>query len=174
MSEPARPPRQPLPRAITDRLRDLGLHRDTLLYAMNEIGGGFPRDRFVAAATSNDPAERSPVLAVERGFEILMNYLTELTVAGLVAAGYRNPAEEVSAPREFRALRKEGGISDELCERLIALHRTRNDLQHGYPTLRANTLHGAVVELLRDFPAFMRSYPAWLREHVLDEERAGS
>ena len=175
MSDPAQPPPRParLPRQLTDRLRDLRLHRDTLLYAMNAIGDGFPLDRFAAAAISNDPAERTKVLAVERGFEILMNYLTELTVAGLVAAGYRNPADEVSAPREFRHFRDEGGISDEHCKRLIALHRTRNDLQHEYPTMQAYTLHSAVNELFVEFSAFMRSYPSWLREHALDAESEG-
>jgi uncharacterized protein YutE (UPF0331/DUF86 family) len=158
-----------LPRAIAERLRDLRLHRDTLLYAMDEIGDGFSRERFAAAATSNDPAKRARVLTVERAFEILMNYVTELTVAALVAAGRRNPADETSAPREFRQLRDEGGISGDLCERLIALNRTRNDLQHEYPTMQAHTLHAAVTEFLAAFGSFMRSYAAWLREHVLDE-----
>lgn len=156
----------PLPREIADRLRDLRLHRDTLLYAMEAIGEGFPREAFVAAATSRDPAERAKVLAVERGFEILMNSVTELTVAALAAAGLRDPAEETSAPRELRRLRDEGGLSGELCERLIRLHRTRNDLQHGYPTMRAHTLHDAVAELVPQFTAFMRAYAAWLRKRL--------
>ena len=167
---PARAPR--LPPAITGRLRDLRLHRDTLLYAMGTFGEGFPRDRFVAAAAGNDPAERASVLAVERAFEILMNYVTELTVAGLVAAGRRNAAEATSAPREFRQFRDEGGISADLCDRLIALHRTRNDLQHEYPTLQAHALHAAANEFLVGFASFMRSYSAWLREHIVDDERS--
>ncbi len=167
MSGTAEPPRTPqLPRQITNRLRDLTLHRDTLLYAMGEFGDDFSRERFVAAATSNDPAARAKVLAVERGFEILMNYLTELTVAGLEAAGYRNPGAEVVAPREFRLLRSKGGISTDLCQRLIELNRTRNDIQHDYPTMQARILHGAVIELRTQFAAFMRTYPGWLRENM--------
>jgi uncharacterized protein YutE (UPF0331/DUF86 family) len=167
VSGSAEPPRTPrLPREITHRLRDLTLHRDTLLYALSEFGDDFSRDRFVAAATSKDPAERAKVLAVERGFEILMNYLTELTVAGLEAAGYRNPGPEVVAPREFRLLHSKGGISSDLCRRLIELNRTRNDLQHDYPTMQAHLLHAAVSDLLAQFAAFMRTYPGWLREHV--------
>lgn len=155
-----------LSREITDRLRDLTLHRDTLLYAMSEFGDDFSRDRFVAAATSSDPAERAKVFAVERGFEILMNYLTELTVAGLDVAGLRTPGTQVVAPREYRLLRDEGGISAELCQRLIELNRTRNDLQHDYPTMQARALHTAIGDLLAQFAAFMRTYPGWLREHV--------
>jgi hypothetical protein len=167
VSGTAEPPRTPrLPRQITDRLRDLTLHRDTLLYAMGEFGDDFSRERFVAAATSNDPAARAKVLAVERGFEILMNYLTELTVAGLEAAGYRNPGAEVVAPREFRLLRSKGGISTELCQRLIQLNRTSNDIQHAYPTMQARIVHGAVIELRTQFAAFMRTYPRWLRENM--------
>lgn len=163
-AEPQRTPR--LPREITDRLRHLTLHRDTLLYAMSEVGDDFSLERFVAAATSNDPAARAKVLAVERGFEILMNSVTELTVAGLDAAGLRNAGEEVVAPREYRKLRDEGGISTELCGRLVELNRTRNDLQHDYPTMQARVLHAAVVSLLAHFAAFMRSYPSWLRANL--------
>ena len=163
-AEPQQTP--PLPRQITDRLRDLTLQRDTLLYVMGGFGDDFSRDRFVAAATSNDPAERAKVLAVERGFEILTNYLTELTVAGLEAAGYRTRGAKVVAPQEFRLLQSKGGISADLCRRLIELNRTRNDLQHDYPTVQARTLHAAVSELVNQFAAFMRAYPSWLRENL--------
>lgn len=156
-----------LPRAIADRLRELRLHWETLAFAIEQIGEDFSRGRFAELTRSTDPADRARVYAVERGFEVLVNYLTELTVAGLEAAGARNPGAEVSAPREFRALAEQGGISRKLSNQLVALARTRNDLTHDYPSLRANTLHAAVVELREVFPAFMRSYPGWLRERLL-------
>ncbi len=159
-----------LPRAITERLRDLRRQVETLDYATDQIGEGFYRERFAEASRSDDPAERARVLAVERGFELLTNYLTELTVAGLEAAGVRAPGTEVSAPREFRSLAEQGGISQDVCERLIAIARTRNDLQHDYPTLHANALHAAIIELRQVFPAFMRSYSRWLRKRVLQHD----
>jgi len=103
MNGSAQPPRTPRPqRPINTRLRDLPLHRDTLVY---EFGDDFSLERFVAAVTSNDPAARAKVLAVERGFEILMNNLTtELTVAAFDAAGYPTPGTEPRA-RSRRAAR---------------------------------------------------------------------
>jgi hypothetical protein len=63
-------------------------------------------------------------------------------------------------------LRSKGGISTELCQRLIELNRTRNDIQHAYPTMQARIVHGAVIELRTQFAAFMRTYAGWLRENI--------
>jgi uncharacterized protein YutE (UPF0331/DUF86 family) len=153
----------PLPREIADRLRGRRLHVETLEYAKEQFGDGFPAERFVAAATSVDPSERAKVLAVERGFEILTNSVVELTVAGLEAAGLREAGEKVVAPSELTKLHEAGGIPADLCRRLIELNRVHNELQHDYPIVQAHALHVAVADLPAQLGSFLRAYSAWLR-----------
>jgi len=152
----------PLPREIAERLRDLRLHWDTLEWAVAQIGESFGRDAFVAAVTSGDPAERASVFAVERGFEVLVNTMNQLAQAGLVQAGIRERAETFSANAAYRDLRDQGVISAGRCDRLIELNRTRNDLQHDYPLVRADRLHDAVSVLRSEFGPFLRDYSRWL------------
>jgi uncharacterized protein YutE (UPF0331/DUF86 family) len=153
----------PLPRQIAERLRDLRLHRDTLEWAVAQIGESFGRDAFVAAVTSGDPAERASVFAIERGFEVLVNTMDQLAQAGLVQAGIRERAETFSANVAYRDLRDQGVISAGRCDRLIELNRTRNDLQHDYPLVRADRLYDAIGVLRSEFGPFVRDYARWLQ-----------
>ena len=157
-----------LPREIAQRLRDLRLHWETLEWAVAQIGDAFPRDAFIAAATSADAAQRATVFAVERGFEVLVNTMDQLAQAALVHVGVRAPEEELSAGAAYRDLVREGAISGGRCERLIELNRTRNDLQHDYPIVRPDRLYDAVTVLRAEFGPFVRAYARWFRERRPD------
>jgi uncharacterized protein YutE (UPF0331/DUF86 family) len=161
-----------LPREIAERLRDLRLHWDTLEWAVAQIGEGFPREAFVAAATSVDPAERASVFAIERGFEVLVNTMNQLAQAALLQAGVREPAEELSANSAYRHLRQQGVIPAGRCDRLIELNRTRNDLQHDYPLVRTDRLYDAVSVLRSEFGPFVRDYARWLQEKLAERDDA--
>lgn len=159
-----------LPRATAERLRDLRLHWETFKWALSEIGDVFRRELFVATATSTDPAERTKVFAIERGFEVLVNTMNQLAQAALVDFGIREPGQDFSANAAYRDLQNEGVISAERCDRLIELNRTRNDLQHDYPIVRADRLYDAVSVLRAEFGSFLRDYSRWVKIKLAEED----
>jgi uncharacterized protein YutE (UPF0331/DUF86 family) len=159
-----------LPRGTAKRLRDLRLHWETLEWALSEIGDVFRRDIFVAAATSTDPAERTKVFAIERGFEVLVNTMNQLAQAALVDFGIRKPGEDFSANAAYRDLQNEGILSAERCDRLMELNRTRNELQHDYPIVRADRLYDAVSLLRAEFGPFMRNYSRWVKTRLAEQD----
>lgn len=55
-----------------------------------------------------------------------------------------------------------GVISARRCDHLIELNRTRNDLQHDYPLVRADRLFDAIAVLRSEFGPFVRDYARWL------------
>lgn len=168
MSSSRSPDERRLPRRIAERLRDVRLHWETLEWATSQIGEGFPRDVFVAAASSVDPAERAKVFAIERGYEVLVNTMNQLAQAALVDFNLRNPGEEFSANSAYRDLQRQGVVARERGERLIELNRTRNDLQHDYPIVRADRLYDAVSVLLEEFGPFMRDYSRWVQRTLAE------
>lgn len=159
-----------LPREIAERLRDLRLHWDTLEWAIAQLGDDAQREAFVAAATSTDPADRASVFAIERGFEVLVNTMNQLAHAAVVETGVREHGEVLSANAAYRDLRQQGVISVARCDRLIELNRTRNDLQHDYPLVRADRLYDAITVLRSEFGSFVRDYARWLQEKVAERD----
>lgn len=161
MSEDA--PRRALSRKAKVRLAEMPRHYNALRHAAEAFGEGFPRTAFDAASRSNDPAELAQVYAVERGFELLVNFVAELVRDTLEQEGLRDPSDPPNSPADFRTLCEAGAISKVQRDQWIKLCRMRNDLQHEYPDVRASTTHTAVVALLAEVGPFMGSFRAWLR-----------
>lgn len=153
-----------LPSRIVERLRDLRRHLLALEYALESFGEFNAEESFVAAARSSDPAELTRALAVERAFEILVNYVSELAVEGLKLSGDRRAHEAPDAVRDIRRLQASGVLPNRLGERLVDHIRSRNRLQHEYPELQAREIYAAARATLGDLPAFARGYARWLRE----------
>lgn len=155
-----------LPRAIQVRIADVPRHLDALRYATETFRPAFTAESFAAAARSADPADITQVYAVERGFELVVNYIAELTREALEATGLRNPDAPDNAPADLRLLRDHGGIGQAQCDTLIRLCRLRNELVHDYPDVRTNAVYHGVRALLGHVEPFLRSYGAWLRREL--------
>jgi uncharacterized protein YutE (UPF0331/DUF86 family) len=154
-----------LPRPIATRLADLRRHHRALLYAMGGFGEDFDLDAFAAASASADPEELARVYAVERPFELVDNYVVELAVAGLEAAGTLEPGEDPGGGiAALRRLRDAGVVSQQRCDRLERVHRVRTEIQHEYPDVRSRSVHEAAYLLASELPGFLRDYARWLRE----------
>lgn len=149
---------------IAARLRDMPRHFRALNAARAQFGGDFDRDAFAAAAQSDDPDRLNAVKAVERGLDLLDNYLVELVVDGLQLAGLRDADESSNGPRDLRRLRDAGVLERGQAERLIDLVRVRARMVHEYAELDPDDVHRAVEILVAELPGFERAYVAWVRE----------
>lgn len=152
----ARPNDPRLPRKIKVRLADLRRHYEALLLVLERTS----LDEFVSAADLADPEllVRS-VYPIERGFEILCNYVAELNELVLKEAGI----EPGDRPTSLRLVEREGVISSSRRRKLGAAFDARNRLQHEYPDVLAAGVYQAACDLVADLPGYAADYVAWLR-----------
>jgi uncharacterized protein YutE (UPF0331/DUF86 family) len=137
--------------------------REQLIAAMEQFGDEFELDRLSAAAVSDDASTRNDVAALERDYEVLVNWLDELAARGLSEA-LRLEAIEKTTGDAFERLGQAGAISKRSAARLVGLRRIRDDLQHAYPWERTDMLHSAVKTLVHEIDRFVDRYERWLRE----------
>jgi uncharacterized protein YutE (UPF0331/DUF86 family) len=146
-----------LPRDIAVRLTDLRAHYEALIVALQETSA----EEFVTAANARTPDELNKrVYPIERGFEIVSNYVAELTELGL-EAGSMTPATTRRA--NLGLLAKENVIPVTLERTLAAVLSARNDLTHAYPDVRATGIYEAAEDLTAAAPAYAAAYVAWMR-----------
>ena len=107
------------------------------------------------------------VYAVEHGFELLVNSISQLVRETLEQHGLREPDDSQNAPADLRAFCEAGAITKAQRDRMISLCRLRNELQHEYPDVRASSIHEGVKVLLAEIGPFMQSYSAWLKRETL-------
>jgi uncharacterized protein YutE (UPF0331/DUF86 family) len=161
------PCRQPLSRKIKVRVADMPRHYEALRYAADAFGDDFPQEAYEAAARSTDPAQLTQVYAVEHGFELLVNSISQLVRETLEQHGLREPDDSQNAPADLRAFCEAGAITKAQRDRMISLCRLRNELQHEYPDVRASSIHEGVKVLLAEIGPFMQSYSAWLKRETV-------
>jgi len=149
-------PPNPLPRRIAVRLADLRRHYEALALVLERTS----HEEFQSAARASDPEGLArSVYPVERGSEILGNYVAELVELGLRQLGIE-PGDRTAS---LRLLQQEGVIGSERRRRLHGALRARNALQHEYPDVRADMTYDAATGLLAELPGFLRDYARWLR-----------
>jgi uncharacterized protein YutE (UPF0331/DUF86 family) len=156
------------PREIRLRLGDVPRHYKALGYALEQFADA---EAYAAAATSTDPRELARAYAVERPFELLENYVVELTHRGLVAAGVVAAGETTTGRANLRLLAGEGVITKALADRLIRVHDLRNQLVHEYPDVKAHRLYDAALDLPELVRQFVRRYLEWLADLGFDVPR---
>jgi uncharacterized protein YutE (UPF0331/DUF86 family) len=138
------------------RLADVRRHYQALTHLLERTS----EEQFIGAARAADPeALGSQVYPLERAFEILCNYVSELNELGLEAAGLTSG----DRPTNLRLLEREKVLGSERVRRWRAILGTRNELQHEYPDVRAAGVYQAAVDLSDDFPAYIRAYVRWMR-----------
>lgn len=151
-----------LPAGVRERLADIPRH----LRALRSIAGSVSAERYQQAYQSGDAdALARDVYPIERALEILDNYMIEMAEAGVKALGQ---APDTSGVANLRTLVENGAVSSSCVERLIDVHRTRNQLIHNYPHVRARMIFDAVEILDKEVVAFMRGYVPWLVEQFRD------
>ena len=148
--------RRQLPRPIKVRLADTRRHYAALVHLL----GRTTRSEFVRAARLDDPASiTTHVYPLERGFEILSNYVAELNEFGLREAGVA-PGDR---PTNVRLLVGENVISKVRAQTWRGILGARNELQHEYPDVRAGGIYDAAAALCDDLPGYLRDYVQWMR-----------
>lgn len=140
---------------MAQRLSGLVAPLQALELLLSEVGIDDYRD----GLHGKDPVIlKDRVLPLERAFEILSNYIVELTGLALSELGIAS----VDGVRDLDALAEEGVISKRLAGELADIHRARNALQHDYPDMRASIIYPAGREVVKLVPLFARSYLRWL------------
>lgn len=146
-----------LPREIAVRLAGFRPHYEALIAALEQT----TPEQFQAAARLRGPAELNRhVYPIERGFEIVCNYVAELNEFGLRAAGIE-PGDDRRT--SLRLLAREKVISGARSRKLWAALSARNELAHEYPDVRAAGVYQAARDLVTEAPAYLRDYVAWMR-----------
>jgi uncharacterized protein YutE (UPF0331/DUF86 family) len=144
--------------------------REQLLVAIEEFEPDFDLDGFLQAAASPNPHERNKVAAVERDYEVLINWLHELAARAL-AEGQRLGVLERASGNPWERLAVLGVISQGSAARLQEAKQLRDDLAHAYPPAGWKALREGVVTLLAELDRYMDRCRAWLaQEGILEEE----
>lgn len=153
---------KPLPRSIARRIIELPPHVRALRENLESITLEDYRDALLSKTTAGLNASVYPL---ERPFEIVDNILLELAEEGLAAA---EKATGPDRPGNLRRLRDLHVISALRCERLINIHRVRNDAQHEYIDVDPKIVYEAASMLPDEALDFLRDYVTWLRELGFD------
>jgi uncharacterized protein YutE (UPF0331/DUF86 family) len=120
------------------------------------------KEEFVAAAREGSPdALVRHVYPLERVFEILVNFVVELAELGLQAAEI---VPDGSSAKVLEQLEKESVISRSRRARLAAIYRARNEMQHAYPDVVAQSTYDAAQSLLAELGGFFADCARWLRK----------
>jgi uncharacterized protein YutE (UPF0331/DUF86 family) len=156
---PSREDLMRLPVHVRARLRDIPRH----LRALQSLLATTDEHRYSDAARSSDPDVLTrDVYPLERAFEIIGNYVVELAKSAIEVIGL----EPQDAVLNLRRLADEGAISRSRAERLIDVHRTRNNLTHQYPDVRARMVFEAAENLEREVGPFLRNFTPWFIEQL--------
>jgi uncharacterized protein YutE (UPF0331/DUF86 family) len=150
--------RPPLPTPIKTRLSETRKHALALKKLLEDTS----KQEFIAAvADGSTDALLTKVYPLERAFEILVNFVVELAELGLQVAEI---VPDGSSTKVLQQLETEGVISKSRRERLVAIYRARNEMQHAYPDVGANATYDAARSLLDELAGYFRDYARWLRE----------
>jgi hypothetical protein len=140
--------------------------REQLVAAMEPFGDEFDLERLTQAARG-DAKARNAVAALERDFEVLVNWIDELATRGLAEATRRGAVEK-SAGTGFERLNAAGVVSARSADRLGTLRAVRDELQHAYaPHAKAALLHRGVTALLAELDRFVDRFERWAKELAL-------
>lgn len=148
----------PLPKPIKTRLAETRKHALALKWLL----GGITKAQYAAAAKGGSSEELIAfVYPLERAFEILANFVVELSELGLELAG---AVPDSSKAKVLQQLEPAGVISKPRRRKLVEIYGVRNEMQHLYPDIRAEAVHDAATELLAELPGFFGDYARWMRE----------
>lgn len=146
-----------------ERITDVNRHLVALRVAMGEFGEDFDLAAFRQGYDSQDPVELNRVKAVERGVDLLFNYIADLTRFGLELAELRGRHDETNTRRDLDALQQAGVLTREQTRRLQRLRELRRLLVHEYATATAEQIHESAQILIEELVPFSNAYRDWIR-----------
>jgi uncharacterized protein YutE (UPF0331/DUF86 family) len=161
-------------RRIVALFQEIPFAREQLLVAMEEFGPGFASEALLAAVRSADARERNRVAAVERGYEVLINWLHELAARALAEAQRLGVVDKAQGP-PWERLAELGVISRSTAERLQVAKELRDALAHAYPPANWKALHESALVLVEELDRYLDAYKRWLyTEEILPAPAAGT
>jgi predicted nucleotidyltransferase len=92
---------------------------------------------------------------------------SDVDVLVRIRGGWKEQPElvpEGSSTKVLEQLEAEGVISKSRRERLAAIYRVRNEMQHAYPDVAIHATYEAARSLLDELGGFFNDYARWLRE----------
>jgi hypothetical protein len=135
--------------------------REQLLVAIEEFDPSFAMSAFLLAARSADARERNKVAVVERGYEVLLNWMHELAARAL-AEGQRLGVIEKASGHPWERLASLGVISHRSATRLQQSKELRDELAHDYPPAGWKALHEGVQIVMGELDRYVDRCAAWL------------
>jgi hypothetical protein len=159
-------------RRIGTILAGISPAREQLLVAIEEFDPDFDMNAFLVAAGSADARERNKVAVVERGYEVLLNWLHELAARSL-AEGQRLGIVEKASGYPWERLAALGVISYRSATRLQQAKELRDELAHDYPPAGWKALHEGVRTLIGELDRYVDRCAAWLTDEGIFEREAG-
>ncbi len=145
---------------MTGVLRQIPTAREQLLAAMEDLSPDFSLEALVVAAESPDARERNKVAAIERDYEVLLNWCNELAARAL-AEGQRLKLLEETSGHPWERLATLDVISKRTAARLQEAMELRNELGHAYPPAAWRTLHEGVRTLLDELDRYVDRFVKW-------------
>lgn len=150
-------------RRVNTILQRIPAAREQLLVAIEEFAPDFDLDAFVAAAESPAAKERNRVAVIEREYEVLLNWCSELA-ARLLSEGQRLGIVEKTSGYPWERLAAIHVISQRSAGRLQEAMEPRDDLGHAYPPANWRTLHEGVETLLNELDRYIDRTARWATE----------
>lgn len=151
---------------IRMRLRRLPTERRALEAAMVAITPDFDLQQFTDAYNSEREADINRVRLVERNFEVIHNFITEIAKFGLEITGDRNVNDQANAPRDLSELGRLHVITAQQQKSLIRMHDVRGGLQHWYPEMLGPDIHSAVEQLLQILTPVCSRLQSWFESSL--------
>lgn len=154
-------------RRIRARMRRLAVDHRALRQAVEEhFGSDFDEARWQAAFDSDEPSDVNMVAAVVSAFERIVNGLVETARSGLTAGGLARPGRSPdTVPADLATVRDNRGLSGGQYDLLVALSRTRNELQHDYVEVSAPDARDAIRRLRHNLGSVTKALNAWLHRY---------
>lgn len=146
---------------IATVLERLPLAREQIVVAMDEFAPEFDVDAFVAAARSDDPAERNKVAVVERELDLLTNLLEELAARTLAEGRRLGAVDGGAAVHPWGQLAELGAIPASTAKRLGDAKELRNELDHFYPPASWRAVHAATEVMIADMDDYVTRVVDW-------------
>lgn len=143
-----------LPRQVRIRVRDIPRHLRALRLALSRTDA----ERLAEAMRSGDEEVLlAEVYPIERALTLLDNYVVELAEIALDHVG----EPRGSGVENLRRLASIGAVRRARIERLVELHRARNEVEHAYPDVVAPRIFEAADILSANISGFLTDYVRW-------------
>lgn len=151
-----------LRRRVDEILADMGRQIATL----EQVVTSSSSERFTALSSSSSPDELARAWELERGFEVVQNYVAELASLAVELIGLRAKRARRGIELDLIGLRDRGHLERDVVERLTHCQAVRNTLAHEYEQTDPADLYRAAELLLGVIPHFLGALEKLLAERI--------